>query len=246
MTNFYVLPQDVDGDRVLFRGDEARHICAVHRKTVGDMVNAVDGEGNELTVILEQVSPEGCAGRLIRQRRKSREPISRVTLAQAITKGSKLDMVIQKGTELGIHRFVPMITEHTTVAPDKGSSAKKQERWQKIAIGAMKQSLRSHLPQVAPLVRFEQVLAEAGRADVALLASVVKDARGLDRILEQYGAPRDVLLLVGPEGGFSSEEISQAVNRGIFLVSLGPRRLRAETAGILLAGLVLFRLGELG
>jgi 16S rRNA (uracil1498-N3)-methyltransferase len=246
VTNFYVLPQDVVGDKVRFRGDEARHLCAVHRKTVGDMINAVDGQGNELTVILENVRPEECVGRLIRLRRKCREPVSRVTLAQAVTKGGKLDMVIQKGTELGVHRFVPMITENTTVSPDETSSAKKQRRWQKIAISAMKQSLRSYLPQVDSVVSFDRVLQEAEKVDLALMASVVKEARSLDRILEENRAPRDILLLVGPEGGFSSVEISQAMQTGIYLITLGPRRLRAETAGILLAGLALFRLGELG
>lgn len=246
MTNFYVLPQDVDGDTVRFRSDEARHMCAVRRNTVGDMVSAVDGQGNELTVILESVGPEECVGRLIRLRRNSREPVCRVTLAQAITRGGRLDMVIQKGTELGVHRFVPMITENTMVSPDEASSAKKQGRWQKIAIGAMKQSLRSYLPEVDSVASFDRVLREAERADLALLATVVKDGRSLDRILEGSKTPRDVFLLVGPEGGFSSAEISQAMQNGISLVSLGPRRLRAETAGILLSGLALFRLGELG
>lgn len=245
MTNFYVLPQDVDGQRVRFRGDEARHLCIVCRKIAGDVVNAVDGQGNELTVILEQVGPEDTVGRVIRLRRRSREPVSRVILAQAITKGGRMDLVIQKGTELGVHRFIPMITEHTVVSPDELSSAKKQERWQKIAISAMKQSLRTQLPRVDPMASFDKVLQEAGEADLALMASVVKDARSLDRVLVGKNS-RDILLLVGPEGGFSPGEICQAIQRGIGLVSLGPRRLRAETAGMLLVGLVLFQLGELG
>ena len=246
MTNYYVLPQDVDGESVLFRGDEARHLCAVCRKTVGDVINAVDGQGNEFTVVLERVSPESSLGRVVHLRRKSQEPVSRVVLAQAITKGSKMNMVIQKGTELGVHRFMPMITEHTVVSPDKLSAAKKQERWQKIAISAMKQSRRSYLPRVEVPVSFEQVLQDVGRTDLALMASVVKDARSLDRVFQTGKEPRDVLLLVGPEGGFSSAEISRAVQRGVYLISLGPRRLRAETAGIILAAVVLFQLGELG
>ncbi|MCK4271471.1 16S rRNA (uracil(1498)-N(3))-methyltransferase, partial [bacterium] len=175
MTNYYVLPQDVNGESVLFRGDEARHLCAVCRKTVGDVINAVDGQGNEFTVVLERVSPESSLGRVVHLRRKSREPVSRVVLAQAIIKGSKMNMVIQKGTELGVHRFMPMITEHTVVSPDKLSAAKKQERWQKIAISAMKQSRRSYLPRVEAPVSFEQVLPDVGRTDLALMASVVKD-----------------------------------------------------------------------
>jgi 16S rRNA (uracil1498-N3)-methyltransferase len=246
MTHFYVLPQDIDGDRVLFRGEEAKHLCAVYRKKVGDVVNAVDGLGNELTVVLEQADPKSATGRVIRHRRKSREPVSKVTLAQAVSKGSTMDMVIQKGTELGAYRFVPMVTQCTVVSPSRQSSLKKQRRWQRVAISAMKQSLRSHLPLVDPLTNFDQVLREAEKADVTLMASVVKEAESLDRLLEERKALREIMLLVGPEGGFSSQEISQAQQRGVGLVSLGPRRLRAETAAILLVGLVLFQLGELG
>jgi 16S rRNA (uracil1498-N3)-methyltransferase len=246
MTNFYILPSDVDGDRVLFRGDEAKHLCVVYRKTIGDVVSAVDGQGNELAVILERVGPEEAAGRVIRLRRRTREPVARVVLAQAMTKSGKMDLVIQKGTELGVHRFIPVITEHTVVSPDEPSSAKRQKRWQKIAISAMKQSLRSRLPKVDAPMSFKQVLQQAVKADLALMASIIKDAKSLDRVFETCKAPREILMLVGPEGGFSSQEISQALQEKISLVSLGPRRLRAETAGILLVGLVLFKLGELG
>ena len=246
MTYFYVLPQDIDGERVLFRGDEAKHLCVVYRKKVGDVVDAIDGQGNELTVILEHADPKSVMGRVIRLRRKTRETAARVTLAQAVSKGGKMDLVVQKGTELGVYRFVPMITERTVVSPDEHSSLKKQRRWQKMAINAMKQSLRSHLPHVDPLTPFDQVLHEAEKVDLTLMASVVKEARSLNRVFKAHKAPRDVMLLVGPEGGFSSQEISQAEHKGVGLVSLGPRRLRSETAGILLVGLVLFQLGELG
>jgi 16S rRNA (uracil1498-N3)-methyltransferase len=246
MTNFYVLPQDIDGSRVKFRSDEARHLCAVYRKSAGEVVNAVDGLGNELTVVLEQVGTESAVGRMIRVRRRSREPVARVTLAQAITKGSKMDVVIRKGTELGVSRFVPMVTERTVISPQESSAAQRQRRWKKIAISAMKQSLRSYLPSVDLLTNFAQILEEASKVDICLMASVVKEARSLNRFFESHQAPRDVLLLVGPEGGFSSQEITQAMRSGAGLISLGPRRLRAETAGILLAGLVLFKLGELG
>ncbi len=246
MTNFYVHPQDIDGHKVIFRDDEARHLSVVYRKSAGEVVTAVDGQGNELTVVLEQVGTVSVIGRTIRVRRMSREPVARVILAQAVAKGNKMDLVIRKGTELGVHRFVPMISEHTVVSAEENSAAQRLHRWEKIAISAMKQSLRSYLPLVDPLTSFTRVLEEADKADACLMASVVKEARSLDRFFECRQLPRDILLLVGPEGGFSSQEITQAVQKGIGLVSLGPRRLRAETAGILLTGLVLFRLGELG
>jgi len=246
VTNFYVLPEDVTGDQVLFRAAEAKHLCAVCRQSVGDIVNAVDGLGNEYRIMLEQVSTQSAIGRVLRRRRRSREPVSRVILAQAITKGAKMDLVVQKATELGAHGIIPMITEHTVVAPDELSSSRKQQRWQKVAVSAMKQSLRSYLPVVDEITGFRQVLQRAHKCDLALMASVVKDAVSLERISDLGKSSRDILLLVGPEGGFSAEEITLALQGGIELVSLGPRRLRSETAGVLLLGLVLFHIGELG
>jgi 16S rRNA (uracil1498-N3)-methyltransferase len=245
-THFYIFPEDVQADRVLFRADEARHLCAVLRKRAGDVVTAVDGQGNEFDVMLEQKSSSTTAGRIVRRRRRSREPIVQVTLAQALLKGAKMEQIIQKGTELGVGRFQPMMTEHSVLSLRTGSVAKKEDRWRKIAIGAMKQSLRSFLPEVAIPVTFAEVLRDVQNFDTAFMATLAEDAVDLRRALDPKRSQRQVLLLVGPEGGFSAEEIRQAREAGLRLVTLGPRRLRAETAAILFAGLVLYQLGEVG
>jgi 16S rRNA (uracil1498-N3)-methyltransferase len=226
-TQFYIFPEDVQADRVLFRADEARHLCVVLRKRAGDVVTAVDGQGNEFEVMLEQKSPSGAAGRIIRRRRRSREPIVQITLAQALLKGAKMEQIIQKGTELGVVRFLPMMTEHSVLSPRTGSVAKKEDRWRKIAIGAMKQSLRSFLPEVAIPIPFAGILRDLQCFDTAVMATLAEGAVGLRRALDPKRPQRQVLLLVGPEGGFSAEEIRQARETGVQLVTLGPRRLRA-------------------
>jgi 16S rRNA (uracil1498-N3)-methyltransferase len=215
------------------------------RKRPGDLIDAVDGQGNEFSVVLESILPESVTGRIIRHRRQSREPVSRITLAQAITKGLKMDLIVQKATELGVVRFLPMLTEHAVVSPDEMSALNKQQRWQKMAISAMKQSLRSYLPRVESLARYEDVLQEVAQVDLALMASFAKEAQPCRQVVSAGQISRKVLLLVGPEGGFSAEEAQKAQQAGVQMVSLGPRRLRSETAAIVMVGLVLFQLGEM-
>jgi len=244
-THFYIRPEDVRDDRVHFRADETKHIRSVLRLVSGDVITAVDGRDNEFVVVLDRIGATSAEGRIVRRRRRQREPIAEVTLAQALPKGAKLGQIIQQGTELGVYGIWPMITERTLISPARGSAAGKLGRWQRIAIGAMKQSLRTHLPEVEAPVTFAEVLEQISRFDVSLMAALSEDALPLGRVLGEVASRRRILILVGPEGGFSGEEIRQARVSGVRTVTLGPRRLRAETAAAVFLGLVMFQLGEL-
>lgn len=245
ITNFYVHPEDVQGDQARFRADETRHIVSVLRKSSGDMIAAVDGQGNEYTIVLERIGATSAEGRIIQRRRRCREPIAEVTLAQGLPKGDKLGQIIKKSTELGVSAIWPLMTEHTVISADKSSAGRKLGRWQRIAIGAMKQSLRTRLPQIRPPMDFDEMLEQVSGFDLALMAALSEDALPLGRVLDETGSRRRLLILVGPEGGFSGDEIDRARSSGIRPVTLGPRRLRAETAAIVFLGLVMFRLGEM-
>jgi len=245
ITNFYVHPDDVQADRVRFRTDETRHIASVLRKTSGDVIIAVDGKDNEYTVVLDRIGTTSAEGRIIRRRRRQREPIAEITLAQALPKGAKLGQIVQKATELGVSAFWPLMTEHTVVSPGRGSGTGKLGRWQRIAIGAMKQSLRTRLPEIRPPMGFEEMLEGVSGFDLALMAALSNDAMPLNRALDEGASRRRILILVGPEGGFSASEIDRARSAGVRPITLGPRRLRAETAAIVVLAMVLFRLGEM-
>jgi 16S rRNA (uracil1498-N3)-methyltransferase len=205
----------------------------------------VDGKGNEFVVILERTGATSAEGRILRHRRRKREPIAEVTLAQALPKGARLEQIIRQGTELGVHAIMPMITEHTVVSPQRRSDGKRQDRWQRIAIDAMKQSLRAHLPEVGSPVSLAEILTQAPRFDISLMAALSEDANPLGDVLDRVASRRRILMLVGPEGGFSRPEMDQARSSGVHLITLGPRRLRAETAAIVFLGLVMFQLGEM-
>jgi 16S rRNA (uracil1498-N3)-methyltransferase len=245
VTNFYVHPDDVQADRVRFRAEESRHIGQVLRRSSGDVITAVDGRDNEYTVVLERIGATSAEGRIVQHRRRRREPIAEVTLAQALPKGAKLGGIIQKATELGAVSIWPLMTEHTVVSPGRGAGAGKLGRWQRIAIGAMKQSLRTRLPEIRPPMDYSEMLEQVSGFDLALMAALSKDALPLGRILNGAASRRRIVILVGPEGGFSEHEMERARSAGIRQITLGPRRLRAETAAVVFLGLVMFRLGEM-
>ncbi|HEX9916561.1 MAG TPA: RsmE family RNA methyltransferase, partial [candidate division Zixibacteria bacterium] len=121
----------------------------------------------------------------------------------------------------------------------------KTERWGRVATSAMKQSLRCFLPKVSQVTKLEDLLKNIKRYDLALMASLESRSRKLEDLSELKNRPKNVLLLVGPEAGFSSDELGEALGRGVFPVTLGARRLRSETAGVLFSSLVLYELKEL-
>lgn len=255
---FYAPPECVSERQIIITGEEARHVAKVLRHKKGDMITIVDGQGGEYMCSIAAATEHTVTANIVNKLRKSHEPIARVTLAQAVPKGQRMDFAIEKGTELGLYAIVPLITRNSVVRsnesdrqlpplPDEEGPGHKTARWQRIAAAAMKQSLRSVLPQIGQPEDFKDLMQRHKEFELILLAdegqqkiSVASVFKGLAKM------PRTVLCLAGPEGGFTEaeRELSQKCNAHI--VTLGPRRLRAETAGIVLSTLVLAQLGELG
>jgi 16S rRNA (uracil1498-N3)-methyltransferase len=255
---FYVAPGDVSEHKLTVTGEEARHIARVLRHKKGDKVVFTDGTGVEYECFLAAVSDHAVTAQINSRRRKTNEPIKRVTLAQAVPKGQRMDFVIEKGTELGLYGFIPLVCEHSVVrGPDERPSlpmpgfeddpeGHKLERWKRIATAAMKQSLRSWLPEIAPFTGFEALMQRAEDYDLVLMADeTVKKNTLRDAVKSAKHEVRKVLCLVGPEGGFSDGEKELARGKKAQVISLGPRRLRSESAGILISALTLHELGEL-
>ena len=244
VTNFYVLPEDVTDDQVLFRAAEAKHLCAVYRRNVGDVIAAVDGQGNEYSVVMEQVSKQSAVGRVLRRRRRSREPVSRVILGQAMTKGATMDLVIQKATELGIDLITVFKSTYSGV---KNSPASRLERWTRIALEACKQCNRPKPPDLHAAGNLDEFLKSTGENsyDLKLIFWEEERQTSLQDIFQQYDSIRSVLLLIGPEGGFSAVEAEQARVNGFQPVTLGSRILRAETAAMAAIAVLQYELGNL-
>ncbi len=227
---FYVLPADVLGGKLWLRGDEARHCTKVLRKTIGDAFFAVDGLGHEYAVSVARVEKAAVECIVEGVKLKPTELPFHITLAQALIKKDHFDLVAEKTTELGVHTLIPMKTARSV--PDPGANS--WFRWGKILVTAMKQSRRSVLPVLQELTVFEKIITNSDEYDVKIIFHERSDLPfpAYARECLSKSALDKVLLLIGPEGGFTESETALAVEHGFISLSLGARRLRAETAAI--------------
>ncbi len=247
ITNFYTPVDKISGDCLTIDGEEAKHILSVLRHGCGDMIDVVDGRGTKYRVLIEEVSRDFLEGKILSRKQMENEPVCRVTLAQSICRKERMDFVVEKATEIGVGAIIPLTTERSLIKVSGASREKKKiERWKRIAIAGMKQSLRTILPEIHDIIPFEQVLPEIKNYDLCLIGSLDKDSISIKECEQLRSKLRNVLLVVGPEAGFTEEELSQAKTRGAIPISLGTRRLRTETAGVVFLSLVLHQLGDLG
>lgn len=235
MEYFYTVPQSIFRSSLIVSGDEFQHLHKVLRKKVGDTVHVVDGKGNLYECMIERIDRMQAECSIVRSSRPSTEPDVNITLAVALLRNpSRFDFLVEKTVELGVNSIVPLKTKYTI--PSKA----KRERWTQVAIAAMKQSGRAFLPDVQALTTFDKIVLQS--ADLKLIAHEKVDPnRSIMTVLDLHPTARSLLVLLGPEGGFSEDELDLAVRYRCESVSLGPRRLRTETAAIVAAALCLFR-----
>ena len=240
LEQFYVDPADVGDDFFVIRGDEFKHAVKVLRKTSGDEIMAVDGKGNRYSGLISRIEDNSAAISIKKIERNSGEPNVTLTLAQALLKHPILDLVVEKCTEIGVARFQPIFTERTVVHGSPG----RLDRWRKKALAAMKQCGRSRCPEVHAPVSFTEAIKKF-HGDVAIIAHTPTNVRRpfSNEIVDKK---RNVVLFIGPEGGFSDNEYDLAVENGMVTLDLGVRRLRSETAAIVASSIVLHAAGELG
>jgi len=221
-------------------GAEAHHISRVMRHKIGDMVYVTDGNGNEYQTMLKKIESKTIEASIINKTRNAREPLAKITLAQAMIKGSHFDLIIEKTTELGVHKIIPVKTERTIVS----LSAHKLERFKKIILTAIKSSTRTHIPSLQKPTTLENLLPAFADYDLVVLAyEDEKKLRLADIIRDRIYT--NILLIIGPEGGFTKNEIAQAQSFGAQPITIGARRLRAETAAIAALSILLYQLKEM-
>lgn len=240
----FFIPQPY-GEMMTITGVDARHIYTVLRMTQGTKIQIVSDDGvtalAEITEAGERVITVKCLEVLA----ESHEPSVRIILAQGLAKGEKMDFIIQKAVELGVSEIVPVAMEHSVVRLESEKAVKKAERWQKIAEAAAKQSKRDVIPIVQPVQTMEQMLAN-NACSCKLIAYECEDKLGLKAALQKQQELKEVLLIIGPEGGISEAELHQAQAAGAWGVSLGKRILRAETAALVAAAAIFYETGDLG
>lgn len=223
--------------------EAAHQIAGVLRLRAGERIEVLDNTGQVYLVELQQVQRHEVQGRVIEQRAAGGEPRTQITLYQGLLKGEKFEWVLQKCSEVGVSGFVPVLCEHSVSRPEESKG--KLVRWSRIIVEAAEQSRRGRIPTLEPVESFRAACrrAETGNA-LNLLAWEGEQQQSLRAAL-RGGVPRQINLFTGPEGGFSREEVRLAEQHSILPVTLGPRILRAETAGLVAATIILAELGEM-
>jgi len=228
-------------DKYIIEGEDAQHIRKSLRMKEGEELTLVSPDGTEHSCVIEGFS-ESVEVKVISSNPCWQEPTVKVTLYQGLTKGDKMDFIVQKAVELGVTEIAPTLTDRCISRPDEKSIKKKCERWQKIALGAAQQSRRGIIPEVKPLLTLKEAAEKAKGDDVSIvfyegggktIASLLKDT------------PKTVSIFIGSEGGFEESEIEYLLSKGVTNATLGKRILRAETAPLAALSAIMFYTGNM-
>lgn len=228
-----------EGERVTLDGGDAHKLAHVLRKHAGDRIVVIDSAGSVFDGVLED------RGSVLLSARTARpsEPAVEVTLAQAIPKGQKMDYVVEKTTELGVARIVPVRSRRVVGAT---TGAGKAERWRRIAKSAAEQCGRTQIPVIDDAIAWDALVATFPAYDAVLFPwEAVEPTPLRERLPALLSGAARVLIVIGPEGGFASDEASAAIDAGAVPLALGPRILRTETAGIVVLSVIRYETGEL-
>ncbi|NLB79705.1 MAG: 16S rRNA (uracil(1498)-N(3))-methyltransferase [Clostridiaceae bacterium] len=247
MHRFMVAPNNIANDEITLEGDDLKHLRQVLRLGPGDTIHVFDGSGIEYEASIISSDKSRAIARINTSFQNKTEPETRVTLFQGVPKGEKMELIIQKGVELGVHSIVPVITSRTVVKLNKKDSEKKAERWTKISIEAAKQCRRAYVPQILEPISFDEALVKAEDFSAVLLLYENEGKKCLKERLKCYNINKikDIALFVGPEGGFTLEEVRNYTDKGYDIVSLGKRILRVETATISVLSIIMYEMGEM-
>ncbi len=242
MRRFYCFNENIIDDTVYFDKEESKHIGRVLRLEKGENIIVSTGDGMDRYCTLIQVGEQAVA-KVNETLKNENEPQSEIILFQSVIKNEKMDLLIQKVTELGITKIVPVITERTVVKiEDSKKEIKKQERWQKIVLEACKQCGRSRVPKVLPAQSFENALKIFEKCDQKIVAYEEEKTESIVNVIKKS---KSIGYFIGAEGGITKEEHQKLKEKGAISVSLGKRILRAETAAIVTGGIILALNGDM-
>ncbi len=243
---FFIDPAQIKDGLARITGPDVNHITRVLRLGRGDTVVVLDGGGKSYEAEVQDPGRDEVVCRVKRELLTTPACPVKVTLVQGIPKGDKMDLIIQKGTELGVSRVIPLICRRSVLKADTGRMLRKVERWRRIAMEAAKQCRRPDVPGVGEAVELGRLLAGLPEKCLKLMPWEEERQVSLKEVLDKNNAGEEIYVFIGPEGGFTSGEVEQARVSAVRPVTLGPRILRTETAGMAVLAMVLYRWGDLG
>ena len=231
MHRFFIDKKNICKDNIHIEGDDVQHISRVLRLKEGDKIMLCDQQGTDYYVSITELSKHSVKTAVISKEPSKGEPSMEVVLYQGVPKSTKMDLIIQKCTEMGITRVVPVMTARTVVKLEsQKDEEKKTARWTKIAEEAAKQSARGIVPRINMPMSFEQALMDSKDLDMVLIPYELEKDMSVKKAL-QGKVPKSIGFFIGPEGGFDDNEIEKAKQNNIVPVTLGSRIMRTETAG---------------
>ncbi|MEO0097045.1 MAG: RsmE family RNA methyltransferase [candidate division WOR-3 bacterium] len=235
----YYYPQRLEiGENIIIKNDEAKHILKVMRHKVGDKIKLTDGYGYEYELLITGVEKEKLTGEVLSKKFLPREPDIKITLASSPLKGENTEIMLGKATELGISGFIPVYFQNTVVKINEN----KLKRLKKISIASLKTSAGTLLPKIYKPLTFKELINNFSSFDLVLLAYEDSETKLANIIKKNI---KTILLIIGPEGGFTIKEVKMAEEEGAQFFSLGKRRLRSETAGIVAISLILYEFNNI-
>lgn len=247
MFRFYTSADNIHEGCLDLEQHDFNHIKNVLRMRGGEHIIVCDKEGHDYECELYTVGSDNISAKIISRYDSTSELDAQITLYQGLPKKDKMELIIQKAVELGAAGIVPVDTAHTVVKIDSGKEDKLISRWQSISLSAAKQSGRGIIPRIYPVMKFDKALKEASVMDGAIIP--YEKARGIDsskKVISNLRKKKKIAVFIGPEGGFSAEEINKALAAGVVPITLGHRILRTETAGLTILSILMFELEKDG
>jgi 16S rRNA (uracil1498-N3)-methyltransferase len=244
MARFFLSRKNIRDKQALIDGQELTHLRKVLRLAPGDRITVFDDTGWEHEAVIRAVGAEKGELEILQSYQPDRESPVRITLAVGLLKGEKMDLIVEKATELGVQSIIPFASSYSVPQLDERKVAKRAERWQKIALSATKQCGRTQMPEISRLWDYRKLINESWPQTLKLLFWEKEKQQTLHQLHGRQPEANTVLVVIGPEGGFTAEEVQLAQRQGFEPVDMGRRILRAETAAVAATALVQFVWGD--
>ncbi|WP_291964978.1 16S rRNA (uracil(1498)-N(3))-methyltransferase [Caloramator sp.] len=246
MHKFFVKTDNIINDKINITNDDIQHITKVLRLKIGDTIQICDGNENEYICDIVEINKKNVICQIKEKFKNRNESNINIVLFQGLPKAQKMELIIQKGVEIGVKEFYPIITERVVVKTDGKDICNKLERWNRISYEAAKQSNRGIIPTVNNLISFEEALDILKRFDLVVVPYEKEKSTSFKELFNESRDYKNIAVIIGPEGGFSEEEINIFIKNGFKPITLGPRILRTETAGLVASTILLYELSDIG